>query len=128
MDHVDQNLDVLWRRGGHDPVPEVEDVARSLPCSRDDGLGLALDGRRVGEEHERIEVALEGDALAELPARRSQIDRPIESYARCAGLDERWKRAWSMPRENDRGHLRRQRLQHRMHRLERKAPVRVDRQ
>ena len=46
-----------------------------------DGRRFARDGRRVREQHERIEIALQRHAIAHGGARRGDVDRPVEADA-----------------------------------------------
>src|SRR5713101_10211101 len=61
MDHVDQRLHVIDRRGGQDAVAEVEDVAGTAGGAAQDVGDPLADVRGLRHQHDRIEVALHGD-------------------------------------------------------------------
>src|SRR5213078_3981731 len=67
-----------------DAMAEVEDVAvargrialaKALQARGD----LATDGGRTGEQHVRIEVALERDAVADAATRLAEVHRPVDA-------------------------------------------------
>ena len=101
-------------------MAQIEDVARRSARSANDGGRCALDGRRVREERNGIEIALQRDTPADATARSGKIDRPIESHALRA---TRGKGIEPLPapfREHDRGNAAPvgrspQRRQHRSH-------------
>src|SRR5205807_1485927 len=71
---------------GQDTVSEVEDMAWAAPGLRQDSPRLFLDLLNWGQEHDGIEVALNGDTLAEPLPGSVQVDAPIEADDRAAGI------------------------------------------
>ena len=82
-------------------------------------------------QHQRIEIALQRDAIAVRAARGGEIDGPVEAHARRRRIaaSSSSQSAGALG-EHDRRHRaarrrRRERAKHVAHRRERKAPVRV---
>ena len=101
--------DVLGRRRRHDAVAEIEHVAGLRAGVRDDDARRsAFDGRRVGEQRERIEIALEGDAVA-MSARARLARSTVQSRPThdAPGFDDRGERVAAVLGEHDRRHMRR---------------------
>ena len=73
-----EELSVLDRGLGKDTMAEVEDVAGLAEGGDEFGGGLA-DLRWRAEEDGRIEVALQGNARAELAAESGEIDTPVDA-------------------------------------------------
>ena len=79
MHDLDECLRVFRRDFGEDAVAEVEDVAGAMLGSREHLQRSAADRRDVGEQRDRIEVALNGDIVANGFPAVAQIDSPIEA-------------------------------------------------
>src|SRR5689334_24998601 len=125
MDGVHQRGDMVGRRRRNDAVAEVEDVSRSGSRGVEQGACPSRDRFRIRQQDHWIEIALERDAIADPPPRRSQIHRPVnantlgaavrkflepgpatfgEENGRYAAWREKWKR-----------------VEHRTHRSERET-------
>src|ERR1700741_207499 len=86
MNSVYQYLHMLRRGELADAMAEVEDVRRPLAWA---GVGraevfqypagLRLDRARAGEQHRRVEVALQGMGRADERAGRAEVDRPVDA-------------------------------------------------
>ena len=80
VDEVDEGTDVVDGGLRQDAVSEVEDMARTSAGLGQDPPGLALDLLAGASRRTRIEVPLDGDAVAEPlpgldPARRASPGR-----------------------------------------------------
>ena len=82
---LDQARDGVGRRRGQHAVAEVEDVTRPAagPAQHVGGVPLDLVGRP--EQHGGVEVALHGDAVAELAPGAVEVDAPVEADHVAAG-------------------------------------------
>jgi len=76
--HVDQCDDVIDGRVGKDAVSEVEDVAVTPAGLLQDAYGPAANLLHRPKQHDRIEIPLDRDIMADpLPA-GIQFDVPVE--------------------------------------------------
>src|SRR5262249_43201557 len=71
-------LDMRDRRLGKDPMAEIEDEG-AVGEGLEHGVDRAIERRPAGQERERIEVALNGDATLDMLARKRPVDAPIEA-------------------------------------------------
>src|SRR5438105_3706917 len=88
MDGVYQRRDVFRRGRGNDAVTEVEDVPRRGARSMKDCVRSTRDRFRVGQERHRVEVALDGDPIADLTAGRTDVHGPVDADAVCTAFRE----------------------------------------
>src|SRR5258708_5771388 len=78
--HVREHTLHMRDRGlRHDAVAEIEDKRPIRKC-----LEYLVDGAvergTAGDQHQRIEVALHGDARLDLIARKGEVGHPIETH------------------------------------------------
>src|SRR5262245_52111879 len=78
MHSLDEFLDMARRSRRHDPMPEVEDMPCRVAEVREGALGLALHRVRVREQHQRVEIALQGDLPADARARLPEAHGPVD--------------------------------------------------
>ena len=69
MHRIDQRRDGLGRRVLADAVTEVEDVPRMVAIAVEHPTGFGGDLRRIGEQHVRIQIALQRHLVADARAR-----------------------------------------------------------
>ena len=93
---VDEHRDVLRRRARHDAVAEIEDVARRGACRANDALASRATVAASVEQHERIEVALQRDAIADARGARRR-DRPSSRGRRASRAARRQGSAAARP-------------------------------
>jgi hypothetical protein len=86
MHDVDQGSDVVDWGLGHDTVAQVEDMSRAATGLGEDPPGLKFDLRHRCQEHHRVEIPLYGNTGAESFPGSIEIDAPIESDDRAAGI------------------------------------------
>src|SRR5690348_11904366 len=86
---INQRSDMLGWRELRDTVAEVEHVAGAAPERVEDAARLALDGLGRAEKRHRVEVALQGDAIADAIPRVSQVGLPVDAERVGAGLRHR---------------------------------------
>jgi hypothetical protein len=88
-------LGIDFRR---DAVAEVEHVAGVIAVAVEHGAGLAADHFGTRAQDRRIEVALQGDAVASA-ACVAEIDGPVDAQRGAAGVG-RASSCWPAPLEN----------------------------
>src|SRR5437870_5535203 len=75
---VDESLRVLYGRHRQDAVSEIQDVTMTAAFGQQ-RLRLFGDDLWRREQHARIEVALQREAVADTLARVLQVDAPIQA-------------------------------------------------
>ena len=69
-----------------DAVTQVEDMAGTGSGLREDSAGLAFDFRHGCEQDDRVEIALNGDVVAEPLPGPVELDPPVQADDRAAGV------------------------------------------
>src|SRR2546426_897052 len=78
--HLHYGLHVIDRRLGQNAVPQVEDVARTSTGALQQ-LGHAhLQLRKRCEQRRRIEIPLDGGAIADVHPRLVDVDAPVDAH------------------------------------------------
>ena len=86
MNDIDQRADVFNGRLRENSVTQVEDMTRATACLRQDAPGLGLDFMNGREQHDRVEIALNGHARPQSLPALIELDSPIEADDRTAGV------------------------------------------
>ena len=82
-------------------MTKIENVAGSTPEGLERLLNLATDDFGRGQQHRRIEVALERGAGTDPPARISEVDAPVQTDAIAPGCGDPLKPRRSALGEDD---------------------------
>ncbi len=85
VNQIDQGANMVDGSLGQDAVSEVEDMAGAAGGLLEDSSGLAVDLIAWGQEYDRIEVPLNGDAVAESFPGLVELDPPVEPDDAAAG-------------------------------------------
>ncbi len=72
-------------------MTEIEYVAGSAPEGLERLLNLAADDFGRGQQYRGIEIALERGAGTDPPARISEVDAPVQTYAIASGCGDALK-------------------------------------
>src|SRR5512139_1513665 len=86
MDKLREQLHMFHRRGGKDPMPEVEDVSRPAADARQHVFGLLEHALGGAEQQRRIQVALDGTVEADLLPGLVDRNPPVGADDVAAGL------------------------------------------
>ncbi len=86
MDHVDQGPDVINGSLGKNPMAQVEYVTGPPTGLLEDMAGLKFDFRQVREQDHRVKISLYCDLRAKPLPRSGQVNPPVESDHRSAGV------------------------------------------
>src|SRR6266496_1938740 len=78
MNGLDQHVHVVGRRRRQNTVPEIEYVSRRRSRCTHDARYLPANRVRVGQEHKRIEIALQCHPRTDTRARSGEIDGPVQ--------------------------------------------------
>src|SRR5579883_2829132 len=76
-DHLDNGLHVVYRRFGKDAVAQVEDVARTRPCSAQQFVDSNLELGHGREQDHGVEIPLNGGAVADVHPGLVDIEAPV---------------------------------------------------
>ena len=86
VDGIDEDAHVIGGVDGTIPWPRLKDEARLESGGADDVAGHALDGRGIGQQRQRVQIALKATRSPWSRARGTQVDRPVEAHARRARI------------------------------------------
>lgn len=92
MYQIDQGPHMVDGSLGQNSVTKVEDVTGTPAGLGEDTTGLPLDLGQFREQDHRIEVPLHGDFRAKPPPGSIEIDPPVESNHRAAGVALQFKK------------------------------------
>ncbi len=83
MHNLDQRFRVFRRDIGGDAVAKVENVAGAMLGGGQHLQGFAADRGDVGQQDDRVEIALDGNVVTDRLPAVAQIDSPIEPAVRA---------------------------------------------
>src|SRR5712691_1825672 len=84
----DQRRDVFGLCELRNAVTEIEHVAGAASIGFEHFLGLAPHYLRRGEQHQRIEIALQGGSVADPPPRFAESRAPVQTDAVASGCGD----------------------------------------